>query len=126
MPRTRFLAPLVLSVLALGLVSANAWSSGGGASVSARFESPVRAGKVFAPSRCINRRFMPGSIVYACADFSALLVGIDYDRWGHFKAVGDATDRFKNCPNKPLATCDRFRDVDARFKLFRPRYCMNV
>jgi hypothetical protein len=124
MPRICWVAVLVVVALALGVTSA--WSSGGGASASTKVESPVRAGKVFAPSRCINKKFEPSAIVYACADFSSQLIQINYQSWGHFKARGSATDQFKNCPNKPIATCNHFKEVDANFKLFRPRYCTNV
>lgn len=124
MARIRLIAVLAVTVLALG-TAATAWSSGG-ASASAKFETPVHAGKVFAPSRCINKKFEPAQIVYACADFSASLIQIDYANWGHNKARGSATDQFKNCPNKPIATCNKFKEVDANFKFFRPRFCTNV
>jgi hypothetical protein len=123
MPRIRLIAALAVVALAIG--ASTAWSSGG-ASASAQFETTAHSGKVFAPSQCINKKFQPASIVYACADFSAQLVGITYNNWGHSKARGSATDRFKNCPNKPIATCNKFKDVPARFKLFRPRFCTNV
>jgi hypothetical protein len=117
---------LGIASVALAMGTAAASSSGGGASASAKSESPTRPGKVFAPSRCINKKFEPASIVYACADFSAQLIQIDYAIWGRSKARGSATDQFKNCPNKPIATCNKFKQVDANFKLFRPRYCTNV
>jgi hypothetical protein len=124
MRRSLLFVGLAAATLALG--TATAYSSGGGASTSAMSESPVRPGKVFAPSRCINKKFEPAAIVYACADFSAQLIQIDYASWGRSKARGSATDQFKNCPNKPIATCNKFKEVDANFKLFRPRYCTNV
>ncbi len=124
MTRHPLLALLAIAVLALATGTADA--SGGGASASAQSESPVRAGKVFAPSQCINKKFEPAAIVYACADFSSQLIQINYQSWGHFKARGSAKDQFKNCPNKPIATCNHFKEIDANFKLFRPRYCTNV
>jgi hypothetical protein len=123
---TRHLLIAVLAVAALAIATATAGASGGGASASTQFEAPVRAGTVFAPSRCINKKFEPAAIVYACSDFSSQLIQIDYQSWGHFKARGSATDQFKNCPNKPIATCNHFKEVDAQFKFFRPRYCTNV
>lgn len=76
------------------------------------------------PSRCFNTAYKPRGIVYACGDFAARVVRIDWDRWRHFKATGSGIDYFKDCV--PIASCDHYAHIRSAITLFRPRYCRNV
>jgi hypothetical protein len=91
------------------------------AQCSAELYPTYRPPPTFLPSRCVDHRLRPRTVVVACGDGYASLIGLRWRRWGFAEATATGTARLNDCI--PYCARGTYRLVRARARAYDLRYC---
>jgi hypothetical protein len=77
--------------------------------------------RVYFPSRCINERYRPRSVVVACGDGNLYLTSLRWRHWNQTKTLGRGIAHANDC--RPYCAAGHFHSYRVRIWLGRPRRC---